>query len=250
MRVVPLKESPHPCGYFDDRQALFEHYLVDQASESEREVLLATGYRAFGKYVFRPKCEGCQRCIPIRIPVRRFRLNKSQRRVAKKCAEVELTVGPPELTEEKYAIYCEHSERFPRKEGVQGFEDFRFSFYEPSVPTLEFCYYLEGRLIAVGIVHETALALSSVYFTYRLDYSHLSLGTFSVLKEIEFAAGHGKTYHYLGYYIRDNHFMAYKGSYYPSEVLLDARGWVPFRDGKGTYVRGDDLGFEPFAVFS
>lgn len=248
MRYYPLESRPHPCGYFDDRQALFEHYLIDQTSPHEREILLACGFRAFGKYTFRPHCEGCQRCVPIRVPVRDFRPHKGQRRILRKAGDIRLTVGVPEYTEEKLAVYHAHSERFPRKEAPQAEREFRLSFYEPDVPTLEFCYYLKDRLIAVGIVHETPTALSSVYFTYLPDYGQYRLGTLSTLQEIAFAASHGKRYLYLGYYIRDNHFMSYKKSFYPNEVLLSSEGWRHFRDRKGKYLLDDSLAFQPFPV--
>lgn len=250
MRYIPLEPHAFECGYFSDRQALYEHYFVQEAGLEEREVMLACGYRAFGKYTFRPACVGCQACVPIRVPVRDFRPNKSQKRVLKRCSEVRLEVGEPLFTDEKLALYNTHRKRFPRLEAEQGEDNFRTAFYEPSVPSLEFCYYLEKQLIAVGIVHETPRALSSVYFTYLPDFGRLSLGTFSALQEIAFAASHGKRYFYLGYYIRDNHFMSYKRSFYPSEVLLNQLGWQPFRDWKGRYLMPDHLSFQPFPVIT
>lgn len=241
MELIPLEMKPTPCGYFDDRQALFEHYLIESAEVREREALLAYGFRSFGKYTFRPQCQNCKRCIPLRIPVRFFHPHKKQRRVLKRAQELKLIVGEPEYTEEKLAIYRAHGQRFSQMEAASKEEEFRFSFYEPSVPTLEFTYYLGETLIAVGIVHETPIALSSVYFTYLPEYSHLSLGTYSILKEIEWAQTHGKHHLYLGYYIRENHFMSYKSHFYPSEILLDYRDWVPFRDPEGNYVpQADD----------
>lgn len=250
MRLIPLEPRPFTCGYFDDRQATYEHYYMNDATLHERELLLAYGYRSFGRYTFRPQCGACQRCVPLRVLVRHFYPNKSQRRVLKKGQELRITVGPPEYNEEKLKIYLAHGQRFSRATEFSGEEEFRQSFYEPAVPTLEFCYYHEEQLVAVGIVHETPRALSSVYFTYLPDYGQLSLGTFSVLQEIAFAASHGKQYLYLGYYIRDNRFMRYKKSFYPSEVLPNEQGWVPFRDRRGGYFCPDELTFEPFPVFS
>lgn len=249
MRFHSLKQTRHPCGYFDDRQALFEHYIVHQSNDQERELLLATGYRSFGKYLFRPHCGHCQRCVPLRVPVASFEPNKSQRRVLKKCTGVHLEVGTPQFSEEKFELYLDHQSRFPHQETPSSKEHFIFSFYDTEVPSLEFCYFMDNTLIAVGIVHETPTALSSVYFTYRNDVSHLSLGTYSVLKEIEFAREKGKTFLYLGYWIRDNHFMKYKGSFYPNEVLLGDEGWSAFRDAQGHYLLPSDITFSPFPIF-
>lgn len=250
MELRVLSSQPFPCGYFDDRLALYEHYLLESVSPEERNSLLACGYRAFGKYTFRPACHGCQACVPLRIPVQAFCLSKAQKRILKRGDSLSISIAPPHYTREKLEIYKDHSRRFPGKESTQGEEEFRLSFYEETVPTLEFCYRLEGKLIAVGIVHETPFALSSVYFTYRQSHSHLRLGTFSTLKEIEHAQHLGKRYLYLGYYIRDNHFMSYKKHFYPSEVLLGAAGWSAFRGPKGEYLKADELAFQPFPVIT
>ena len=185
----------------------------------EREMLLASGYRVFGKYYFRPQCKGCRECVPIRIPVELYRPNKSQRRVWKKCEAVQVVVDHPRYTPEKYEIYIDHLQRFNRPASQSTPEDFSFSFYDPALPALEFCYYIDNVLVAVGIVHEVPHALSSVYFTYRLAYADWSLGTFSVMKEIEYAKVLGKKHVYLGYYVAGNHFMCHKATFKPHEMM-------------------------------
>ena len=229
MRLIPIKPKPHQCGYFDDRDATFESFLLLEATDQEREMLLASGYRSFGKYVFRPMCVGCRACTPLRIPLDQFKPTKSQRRVLRRCSEIKVAVSKPLYTSEKWEIYKDHLRRFNRPEQKQEENDFIGSFYDPAIPSLEFCYYLEGRLVAVGIVNETPHALSSVYFTYRLEYAHYSLGTFSVMKEIEYGVAHGKRHLYLGYYIEDNHFMRYKGDFRPNEMLTESGRWVKFK---------------------
>ena len=225
MRIISLSEQPHSCGYLPDRLALYESFIMLEARPEEREILLERGYRAFGKHYFRPKCSGCIECVPIRIPVDTFQPNKSQRRLWKKSQEIRVEIDLPQFTEEKYAIYTDHLQRFNRPAGQSSVEDFVFSFYDPEFPALEFLYYVGERLAAVGIVHEVSRALSSVYFTYRLEYSELSLGTFSVLKEIEHAKELGKSHLYLGYYVADNHFMRHKASFKPHEMRHPDGSW-------------------------
>ena len=67
-------------------------------------------------------------------------------------------------------------------------------------------WYLEGKLIAIGVVDILPEALSSVYFFYDPDYKNLRLGTISSLKEIEYIQEMQKffpqfKYYYLGFYI-------------------------------------------------
>ena len=234
MRLVPLDEPSRECGYLPDRDSSYESYLVLEATETEREQLLAAGYRAFGKYVFRPRCGLCAECVPLRVPATKFQLSKSQRRVLKKCKEVQVEIGSPRFTQEKLEIYHDHLQRFQRSDSVSTEEDFRFSFYDPDIPAFEFTYYLDGNLIAFGIVQKTPRAFSSVYFTYRLAFSKLSLGVFSVLQEIEFARQTHRPYVYLGYYVHQNHFMNYKAQYCPNEVLTHSGRWVPYFDSART----------------
>jgi arginine-tRNA-protein transferase len=39
----------------------------------EFEYLLAQGMRHFGDYFFRPRCQDCYRCIPIRVRTDQFK---------------------------------------------------------------------------------------------------------------------------------------------------------------------------------
>ncbi|TXI39308.1 MAG: arginyltransferase [Nitrosomonas sp.] len=233
MRLVPLDAPPHQCAYLPDRDAVYESFLVLEATPQERQALLEAGYRSFGKYYFRPCCIGCHQCIPLRVPVEDFTPNKSQRRAWRRCRDVDVVVDKPRYTKEKWEIYHDHLQRFNREESISSAEDFAFSFYDTTIPALEFCYYVEGVLAAVGIVNVTPQALSSVYFTYRLDYAKLSLGTYSVMAEIDYARRNSKKYLYLGYYVRDNHFMSYKARFHPNEVLMSGSHWVPFYDTMG-----------------
>lgn len=248
MRIASLDESPQQCVYLPDCNAHYESFFVLEATPQERELLLSAGYRSFGKYYFRPRCVGCHQCVPIRLPVAQFRPSKSQRRVWKRCSVVDVVVDKPHFTQEKFEIYKDHLRRFPeiKHEGTP--EGFAFSFYDSDTPAVEFCYYIDGTLAAVGIVGVTPHALSSVYFMYRLEYTSFSLGTYSVMAEIDHARRHDLDYLYLGYYIKDNPSMNYKARFYPNEVLQASGRWVTFHDASGHALLQDPPDFIPFPV--
>ncbi|ORX48962.1 hypothetical protein BCR36DRAFT_584079 [Piromyces finnis] len=94
-------------------------------------------------------------------------------------------------------------------------------------------YYLDDKLIAVGVIDILPKCVSSVYFMYDTDYSSLSLGVFSALQEINFSLRLNKyleelKYYYLGFYIHSCPKMAYKAQYSPSDLLdPDTYYWVP-----------------------
>jgi len=94
-------------------------------------------------------------------------------------------------------------------------------------------YYLDDKLIAVGVIDILPKCVSSVYFMYDTDYSSLSLGVFSALQEINFSIRLNKylenlKYYYLGFYIHSCPKMVYKAQYSPSDLLdPEIYYWVP-----------------------
>ena len=67
----------------------------------------------------------------------------------------------------------------------------------------------------------------------------MSLGTFSVVKQIEYALQKQIKYFYLGYYIADNASLVYKARFRPNEVYLDQE-WRPFRNAEGDFLIPED----------
>lgn len=74
----------HPCAYLAGRPAMLDVRLLTDVSPEETELLVERGWRRFGPEYFRPICVGCMECVSLRVPVRRFDLTKSQRRVVRK----------------------------------------------------------------------------------------------------------------------------------------------------------------------
>uniref|UniRef100_A0A8C4SZE3 Arginyl-tRNA--protein transferase 1 n=1 Tax=Erpetoichthys calabaricus TaxID=27687 RepID=A0A8C4SZE3_ERPCA len=94
-------------------------------------------------------------------------------------------------------------------------------------------YWLDGKIIAVGVIDILPSCVSSVYLYYDPDYSALSLGTYSALREIAFTQQLQESsaqlcFYYLGFYIHSCPKMRYKGQYRPSELLCpETYAWVP-----------------------
>ncbi|CAH1714820.1 unnamed protein product [Chironomus riparius] len=85
-------------------------------------------------------------------------------------------------------------------------------------------YYMDGELIAVGVIDILPLCISSVYFYYNPDYSFLSLGTYASLREIALVRQLSKScpqlkHYYLGFYIPTCPKMRYKSNVKPSYLL-------------------------------
>ena len=221
------------CGYFKDRKSLFEEYLLEDISEPEFEYLLAHGMRHFGDYYFRPRCLDCYQCIPIRLRVEDFKPTRSQRRALKSCQELKVNAGPPRYTDEKFKLYISHKKKFcPLQDDVEDEQNFRLSFYVNTKFGLEFEYYMGEKLIGIALGDHTTNAFSAIYTFYDTDASKLSLGTFSILKQLEYCRQKGVKFYYLGYYIEDNQSLRYKAGFRPNEVYID-HSWRPFRNAEG-----------------
>ncbi|XP_060943635.1 arginyl-tRNA--protein transferase 1 isoform X2 [Limanda limanda] len=93
-------------------------------------------------------------------------------------------------------------------------------------------YWLDGRLVAVGVIDILPTCVSSVYLYYHPDSASLSLGSYSALREIAFTRQLQKqspklSYYYLGFYIHSCPKMRYKGQYRPAELLCpETFAWV------------------------
>uniref|UniRef100_A0A8C8K5R0 Arginyl-tRNA--protein transferase 1 n=1 Tax=Oncorhynchus tshawytscha TaxID=74940 RepID=A0A8C8K5R0_ONCTS len=85
-------------------------------------------------------------------------------------------------------------------------------------------YWLDGRIVAVGVVDILPTCVSSVYLYYHPDFASLSLGSYSALREVAFTRQLQKQspklcFYYLGFYIHSCNKMRYKGQYQPSDLL-------------------------------
>ena len=86
-------------------------------------------------------------------------------------------------------------------------------------------YLIDGKLIAVGVLDFLPNCLSSVYLYYDVDYSFLSLGVYTALREIALTRSlivHDPErfkYYCMGYYIHSCPRMLYKGQYTQSYLL-------------------------------
>ena len=212
-----------------------EYFFAMELDHEEMNFYLSQGWRKFGWYYFRPACEGCRDCIPLRVMVDDFKPSRSQRKVINKNTKTEFKACNLEYRDEIYELYKKHSEvRFKQPSEKQ---DFIETHFFPSCPTLQTEYFVEDKLVAVGFLDHSSESLSSVYFVYDTDYCHLSLGIFGAIKEIELAKRMNLKYYYLGYWIDQNQSMAYKNRYYPHQLYdWEERSWDRVENPKKVIV--------------
>ncbi|XP_028413669.1 arginyl-tRNA--protein transferase 1-like isoform X3 [Dendronephthya gigantea] len=94
-------------------------------------------------------------------------------------------------------------------------------------------FFLDGKLIAVGVLDILPSCVSSVYLYYDTDYSFLSPGIYSALRELHLARELNKTcsnlkYYYMGFYVHSCPKMKYKAQYTPSYLVCpETYSWIP-----------------------
>lgn len=220
---------PHECPYLPGRTAVSRGFRCDAVPGWAYQELMDAGFRRSGRVFYQMACPGCRACVAIRVPVRAFRPDKGQRRIWRRNGDLNVSMGPPELTAEKADLYfrylaVRHDRRM--KGDRRELEEF---LYRSPTETLEMCYREPGgRLLGVGICDRTPRALSTVYFYFEPDSSRRGLGIFSSLVEIRIARSLGLTHYYLGYWVGACPKMAYKAGFHPCELLGTDGVWRPF----------------------
>jgi arginyl-tRNA--protein-N-Asp/Glu arginylyltransferase len=204
-------------------------WQLRRPSPDEFDESLARGDRRIGRMLYRTTCPECDACEPLRLPVGTFQPTKSQRRTVKRNGDLRIEIGPARFGNDKLDLYNRHKQerglaRHERQMNQRGYEGW---FLNSCATTLEFRYLLGERLIAVGIVDVGRLDTSSVYFFFDPDESHRSLGTYSVLVEMDWQRQRSGRYHYLGLYVEQCQHLVYKARYFPHERRIGGL-WVPF----------------------
>ena len=220
----------HPCPYLPGRMARNEVYWTDDLDGSTYERLLGRGFRRSGRVVYRPRCRSCQECRQIRIVVDRFKASRSMRRVIRRNSDVavEIDRGSARATDEKFDIYQRYLDAQHDGSMERTYESFRDFLCDSPIEGIEFRYRLGTRLIAVSVTDRCEKGLSSVYTYFDPAFRDRSLGTYSVLSEVEFCRSEGLRYYYLGYYVANCSSMNYKARFRAHEILVDNDRWLSF----------------------
>ena len=227
-QVVLFQSPPEPCSYLPHHIARNVYADPFRAPTMDLyNLLIQKGFRRSGHHIYRPHCDGCAKCVSMRIPVERFQPNRSQRRARAANVDLEMHIAEPRYSDEYFELYKKYLNSRHKDAGMDkpertDFERFLICDWCDTI----FCELrLDGELVAVAVTDKVNTGLSAVYTFFDPAVSQRSLGTVAILMQIELAISLKVPFVYLGYWIYGCSKMAYKSSFSPQERFVKER-WI------------------------
>ncbi len=227
-RIKLYQGSVSDCSYLDNKQAI--NIYADPHHPQPRAVynqLIKRGFRRSGEYVYRPGCNECTACVPVRICVEQFKPRRTDKRNLKANSDLTVDYSAARYTDVYFDLY----ERYLNVRHPDGGmdkpepEDFERFLLNPWGETL-FVEILDGdKLVGVAVTDATTDGLSAVYTFFDPEYQRRGLGKFCILQQIKLSSMMSLPYLYLGYWVDGCQKMQYKTDFRPQEHF-DGVQWI------------------------
>ncbi len=217
----------HECAYLENRE---EQRLAADISEVPElhDQLAESGFRRVENWVYRPVCNECNSCLPIRIDAQNFILSKNMRRILLKNSQFQMSLNDKNADEESFELFKTYL-KSRHKDGqmaTMSYSDFHSMIHNSPIETFMLKYRNQNNTLTACLLMDAQRdGLSAVYSFFDPNLKQQSLGTFLVLSAIDLTKKSSKKWLYLGYLVRNSQKMAYKARFKPHQLYLNGF-WV------------------------
>ncbi|MBU6468937.1 MAG: arginyltransferase [Betaproteobacteria bacterium] len=223
--------APYPCSYLEEKEARSQVLSPNSPLNSPiYSELVRHGFRRSGGFTYRPYCDTCQACVPVRVDVNHFEWRRINRRVYKKNQDLTIHHHKLIFKEEHYQLYLAYQKaRHPKKDNeLDNKEQYIHFLIHSPVDSELIEFRLNQQLVMVSVVDYLDDGLSSVYTFFDPELDSRSLGQFNILWQINQCQRLNLPWLYLGYWIRECRKMNYKIQFQPLQGLLN-KEWQPLQ---------------------
>jgi leucyl-tRNA---protein transferase len=222
--------APAPCPYLEGKteRKVFTH-VIGPGARQLNDMLSQGGFRRSQNIAYRPSCEDCTACVSVRVPVARFKPNRSMRKTFKRNQDISCRLAEGQATSEHYSLFRHYIDSRHWDGGMSDMSvlDFQAMVDESHVETRLAEFRIQDELIGAALVDMLDDGISMIYSFYDTHLADRSLGTYMILAMIDMAQVMHLPYVYLGYWVDGSEKMDYKSKFLPQE-RLSKDGWQLF----------------------
>jgi len=223
--------GPMPCPYLQGRieRKLFTRLKKgeDELNEGINGALCRAGFRRSHDVVYRPACEFCNACIPVRIPVHSFIPTRSMKRVIAQNHDLNWRQSDAVPSAELFALFSfyQQSRHGDSDMANMTYGEFAAMLEEGQAGTRLYLLHDENEILQGCMISDfVGDGLSAVYSFFAPDMPKRSLGIFMILSLVAEAQKQNWPFVYLGYWVAEARKMAYKSRFQPMQYL-GSHGW-------------------------
>jgi arginine-tRNA-protein transferase len=228
--IVIIDEN-EKCPYLENEIARMPLRMpLGKVTLDEADRRLADGHRRTGEFIYQTNCPSCKACEPIRIDCNEFKFSRNQKRVLSRGnGRFRQSIGPLESDDTRVSLFNKHRRMrgLAKRETNIDIEEYVWGFVRSCFESFEISYWLDDELICLAVCDAGKNSLSAVYTFFEPELKSDSVGTYSILKQIEYCQQRELQYLYLGYFVAESPHMKYKSRFVPNERLIDGR-WQRF----------------------
>jgi arginine-tRNA-protein transferase len=228
---IVIIDETEACPYLQGRTARMPLRMpLGKISLEQADLRLAEGHRRTGEFIYQTNCPNCTACEPIRLDSIQFKFSRNHRRTLNKGnRSFRQELGPLRSDPQRINLFNKHRRMrgLAKRDTDIDMEEYNWGFVRSCFDSFEITYWLDDQLVCLAVCDKGAHSLSAVYTFFDPDLKSASLGTYSVLKQVEYCQAQHLQYLYLGYYVAESPHMKYKSRFKPNERLINGQ-WTRF----------------------